>query len=60
MSSAMEFGGTGDPELYPAMSKQQIMAKLVDMFGDGDRKVMFNTVFVNTSTRPICCVGTAY
>lgn len=40
MSSAVEFDGTGDPELYPFKSKQQIAAKLLDLFGDSDLKVM--------------------
>eukprot|EP00904_Undaria_pinnatifida_P008932 jgi/Undpi1/5169/HiC_scaffold_19.g08520.m1 len=36
----MEFDGTGDRVMFPFRSRQQIAAKLLDMFGDGEAKVI--------------------
>lgn len=33
LSSTKEFNGSGNPDIFPFKSKQQIAAKLLDMFG---------------------------
>ncbi|CAN0127843.1 unnamed protein product, partial [Ectocarpus fasciculatus] len=38
ISCTKEFNGSGDPEMYPVKNKQQIAAKLIDMFGDTELK----------------------